>query len=208
MGGDDVDGGPTPVPSRKPVHPPALTSDNATMTVALSPMKLLDDMYNSSSSEVDKGTRFERFVQSFLQTDPVWAEQFSTVWMWEDWPEKTGHDTGIDLVAERRDGGLTAIQCKFYKPDRHISKGDIDSFLSKSGRIGFTERIIVSTTTKWGPNAEDAIRDQAVPVRRLGLDDFEQSRVDWASFNPSTPTVLSSPRVRTCARTSAPRSTT
>lgn len=162
-----------------------------TMTAVLSPMKLLDDMYNSSSSEVDKGTRFERFVQSFLQTDPVWAEQFSTVWMWEDWPEKTGHDTGIDLVAERRDGGLTAIQCKFYAPTHHISKGDIDSFLAKSGRIGFTERIIVSTTTKWGPNAEDAIRDQAVPVRRLGLDDFEQSRVDWASFNPSTPTVLS-----------------
>ncbi|MCT2262755.1 DEAD/DEAH box helicase family protein [Brachybacterium muris] len=161
------------------------------MTATLSPMKLLDDMYNSSSSEVDKGTRFERFVQSFLQTDPVWAEQFSTVWMWDDWPEKTGHDTGIDLVAQRRDGGLTAIQCKFYAPTHHISKGDIDSFLAKSGRIGFTERIIVSTTTKWGPNAEDAIRDQAVPVRRLGLDDFEQSRVDWASFNPSTPTVLS-----------------
>ena len=162
-----------------------------TMTAVLSPMKLLDRMYNSSSSETDKGTRFERFVQSFLQTDPVWAEQFSTVWMWDDWPEKTGHDTGIDLVAERRDGGLTAIQCKFYAPTHHMSKGDIDSFLAKSGRIGFTERIIVSTTTKWGPNAEDAIRDQAVPVRRLGLDDFEQSRVDWASFNPSTPTVLS-----------------
>ncbi|MCT1384506.1 DEAD/DEAH box helicase family protein [Brachybacterium sp. p3-SID1565] len=161
------------------------------MTAALSPMKLLDRMYNSSSSETDKGTRFERFVQSFLQTDPVWAEQFSKVWMWDDWPEKTGHDTGIDLVAERRDGGRTAIQCKFYAPSHHMSKGDIDSFLAKSGRIGFTERLIVSTTTKWGPNAEDAIRDQAVPVRRLGLDDFEQSRVDWATFDPDTPTVLS-----------------
>ncbi|MCT2178821.1 DEAD/DEAH box helicase family protein [Brachybacterium muris] len=161
------------------------------MTAVLSPMKLLDRMYNSSSSETDKGTRFERFVQSFLQTDPVWAEQFSKVWMWDDWPEKTGHDTGIDLVAERRDGGRTAIQCKFYAPTHHMSKGDIDSFLAKSGRIGFTERLIVSTTTKWGPNAEDAIRDQAVPVRRLGLDDFEQSRVDWATFDPDTPTVLS-----------------
>ncbi|WP_228019164.1 DEAD/DEAH box helicase [Brachybacterium epidermidis] len=161
------------------------------MTAVLSPMKLLDRMYNSSSSETDKGTRFERFVQSFLQTDPVWAEQFSKVWMWDDWPEKTGHDTGIDLVAERRDGGRTAIQCKFYAPTHHMTKGDIDSFLAKSGRIGFTERLIVSTTTKWGPNAEDAVRDQAVPVRRLGLDDFEQSRVDWATFDPDTPTVLS-----------------
>lgn len=161
------------------------------MTAVLSPMKLLDDLYNGASSQTDKGERFERFVQSFLQTDPLWASQFAQVWMWEDWPERPGRDTGIDLVAQRRDGGLTAIQCKFYLPDHHISKDDIDSFLAASGRTGFTERLIVSTTTKWGPNAEAAIRDQAVPVRRLGLDDFEKSRIDWATFDPATPAVLS-----------------
>lgn len=153
-------------------------------------MMLLDRMYYSATSEVDKGARFERFIQSFLQTDPTWSEQFSNVWLWADWPGNTGHDIGIDLVAKRRDGGLVAIQCKFYSPERHIAKADIDSFLAASGRSGFAERILVSTSAKWGPNAEEAIRDQAIPVRRLGLVDLEQSRIDWAAFDPETPAAL------------------
>ena len=162
------------------------------MTVtAPSPMKLLDRMYNSATSTADQGTRFERFTQSFLQTDPLWAAQFSKVWMWDQWPEKWGHDSGIDLVAERRDGGLTAVQCKFFAPTHRVSKGDLDKFLAASGRGGFTERLVVSTTTQWGATAEETIREQSVPVRRLGLEDFEQSRVDWATFDPETPTALS-----------------
>lgn len=161
------------------------------MTATLSPMKLLDDLYNRATSTADQGTQFERFTASFLQTDPLWSAQFAKVWMWDQWPEKWGHDSGIDLVAERRDGGLTAIQCKFYAPSHRVSKGDLDKFLAASGRGGFTERLVVSTTTHWGATAEETIREQSVPVRRLGLEDFEQSRVDWATFNPETPTVLS-----------------
>ncbi|ATG53134.1 damage-inducible protein [Brachybacterium vulturis] len=161
------------------------------MTATLSPMKLLDDLYNRATSTADQGTQFERFTSSFLQTDPLWSAQFAKVWMWDQWPEKWGHDSGIDLVAERRDGGLTAIQCKFYAPSHRVSKGDLDKFLAASGRGGFTERLVVSTTTHWGATAEETIREQSVPVRRLGLEDFEQSRVDWATFNPETPTVLS-----------------
>ncbi|MDK3255971.1 hypothetical protein [Blastococcus capsensis] len=38
------------------------------------------------------------------------------MWLWSDWPGREGRpDTGIDLVAANADdGGLTAIQCKFY----------------------------------------------------------------------------------------------
>ncbi|MBU8578056.1 DEAD/DEAH box helicase [Brevibacterium luteolum] len=156
----------------------------------LTAMKLLDKLYFSPGSQTEKGTRFERFTQSFLQTDPLWSEQFEKVWMWDQWPDRWGPDTGIDLVAQRRDGGKTAIQCKFYDPQSRVSKADIDTFLSASGRGGFTERIIVSTTTQWGPNAETAIRDQSIPVRRIGLNDFEQSRINWDLFDPATPTVL------------------
>lgn len=104
------------------------------MTVTHSPMKLLDRMYKDATSTADQGTRFERFTQSFLQTDPLWASQFAKVWMWDQWPEKWGHDSGIDLVAERRDGGLTAIQCKFFAPTHRVSKGDLDKFLAASSR--------------------------------------------------------------------------
>lgn len=157
----------------------------------MSPMKLLDDLYNRATSTADQGTQFERFTSSFLQTDPLWSAQFTKVWMWDQWPEKWGHDSGIDLVAERRDGGLTAIQCKFYAPSHRVSKGDLDKFLAASGRGGFTERLVVSTTTHWGATAEETIREQSVPVRRLGLEDFEQSRIDWSIFDPATPTALS-----------------
>ena len=162
-----------------------------TVPIATSPMKLLDRLYNSATSTSDQGTQFERFTASFLQVDPLWSEQFAKVWMWDQWPEKWGHDSGIDLVAERRDGGLTAIQCKFYAPSHRVSKADLDKFLAASGRGGFTERLVVSTTTHWGATAEETIREQSVPVRRLGLADFEQSRIDWATFDPATPTVLS-----------------
>lgn len=137
-------------------HPSAMMP---TMT-AISPMKLLDRMYNSSTSSVDRGERFERFVQSFLQTDPTWSSQFDDVWMWQDWPERPSRDLGVDLVARRRDGGLAAIQCKFYDPRHAVSKADIDSFLSASGRAEFTERIIVSTTNRWGSNAVRAKLNQ------------------------------------------------
>ncbi|MCY1684539.1 DEAD/DEAH box helicase [Kocuria sp. SL71] len=161
-----------------------------TSSTGLTAMDLLDKLYYSSTSTTDKGTKFERLTQSFLQTDPLWAEQFEKVWMWDQWPERWGHDTGIDLVGERRDGGRTAIQCKFYDPSARVSKADIDTFLSASGRHGFTERLIVSTTSQWGANAEAAIREQSIPVRRLGLEDFENSRINWEIFDPQTPMVL------------------
>src|SRR4051812_11959093 len=61
----------------------------------------------------------------------------------------------------------------------------IDSFLSASGTHAFADRIIVSTTEKWGSNAEQAIKDQSKPVRRLGLSDLEHSRVDWHFLDPT-----------------------
>lgn len=51
------------------------------------------------------------------------------------------------------------------------------------GQASFTERIIVSTTDKWNPNAEDAIKNQQVPVRRIGVSDLEASPVSWVDFN-------------------------
>ena len=61
------------------------------------------------------------------------------------------------MVARERDTGeYTAIQCKFYEPTHTLSKGDIDSFFTASGKKPFTNRVIISTTDKWGKNAEDA----------------------------------------------------
>src|SRR5437016_5596145 len=123
---------------------------------------VLDELRASATSEAEKGSRLERLVKAYLRTDPVYAEQFSDVWLWKEWPGRGGkHDTGIDLVAQNRvTDGLVAIQCKFFAPTSTIQKPDIDSFLSASGKEGFAERIIVSTTDKWNAHAEDAIKAQ------------------------------------------------
>ncbi|NAS26580.1 DEAD/DEAH box helicase family protein [Herbidospora sp. NEAU-GS84] len=118
----------------------------------------------------------------YLSTDPQWTEQFTRVWMWGDWPgaEHDMRDTGIDLVAQDREtGGFCAIQCKFYEPQHTISKADIDSFFTASGKGGFTRRMIISTTEKWTDHAEEALNDQQIPVTRLGLADIANSPVEW-----------------------------
>lgn len=118
----------------------------------------------------------------YLGADPEWSEQFTQVWMYHDWPgaESDKRDVGIDLVAQdRKTGGYCAIQCKFYEPQHTVQKADLDSFFTASGKGAFTRRMIISTTDKWGPNAESALDDQQIPVTRIGLADIEASPVEW-----------------------------
>ncbi|MCC6681133.1 MAG: DEAD/DEAH box helicase [Phycisphaeraceae bacterium] len=124
----------------------------------------------------------------FFELDPIYAERFSKVWMWNDWPDKGNvGDVGIDLVAqERATGEYVAIQCKFYLPEHTLSKPDIDSFFTAAGRDPFTSGMIVSTTDKWGKNAEDALK-QSKPVTRLSVHDLEASPVDWSRFDARRP---------------------
>lgn len=152
---------------------------------------VLDHLRASALSEADKGTKFERLVQSYLRTDPLFVDQYSDVWMWGEWPGNQGkHDTGIDLVAKHRSTGeLTAIQCKFFAPTTSVSKPMIDSFLAASGTHAFADRLIVSTTEMWNSNAEQALKDQAKPVRRIGLSELEHSRIDWRHVDPTAPRI-------------------
>lgn len=154
--------------------------------------EVLDELYYSSTSEAEKGSKFERLMASFLRTDPQYADQFDEVWPWMEWPGRDGQgDHGIDLVARERDtGGIVAIQCKFYDPAGTLAKPDIDSFLSASGKHPFRRRIIVSTTDKWGVNAEAAIHGQQIPVQRIRFKDLADSSIDWSQFSLATPEVL------------------
>ncbi len=153
---------------------------------------ILHELYVSSTDERDKGDKFERLIAAYLRTDVSWSDRFSNVWLWIDWPGRLGKpDTGIDLVAEERDtGGLTAIQCKFYDPTHTLQKSDIDSFFTASGKAPFAGRMIVSTTDKWSGNAEEALRDQQIPVTRLRVQDLDESSIDWSQFSLRRPEVM------------------
>ncbi len=154
--------------------------------------EILDRLYFSATDERDKGDRFERLMLQFFRTDLQWADRFSEVWLWSEWPDRHGKpDTGIDLVAkDATTGDTVAIQCKFYDPAHYLSKADIDSFLATSGKHPFGQRLIVSTTDKWGKNAEDTIENQQVPVQRLRFMDLAESSIDWSQFDIETPQVM------------------
>lgn len=137
----------------------------------------------TSLSNRERGDKFEALVKRFLQLDPLYAGLFADVWLWMEWPGRAGRgDTGIDLVArEAVSGDLWAIQCKFYEHGHTVSKKDIDTFLSASGKTGFAKRLIVSTTDgTWGDNAETALVDQQVPVQRIGLSELAAAPIDWS----------------------------
>ena len=139
------------------------------------------DVLRQAPTNVDRGTLFEKLMVRYVELDPALTQLYDAVWRWIDWPDRKGKtDTGIDLVARERDTGeYTAIQCKFYEPTHTLSKGDIDSFFTASGKKPFTNRVIISTTDKWGKNAEDALDDQTTPVQRINMGDIAESPIDW-----------------------------
>ncbi|SEH06695.1 restriction endonuclease [Candidatus Venteria ishoeyi] len=144
---------------------------------------VLEDYRQTATSTRNQGDKFERLMLAYLKTDPLYQEKYSDVWLWSDWPGRDGGDTGIDLVAQERDTGeYCAIQCKFYDPAHSLQKSDIDSFFTASGKAPFSSRLIVSTTDKWGKNAEKALENQQIAVNRLRVQDLAQSPIDWEQF--------------------------
>lgn len=86
-------------------------------------------------------------------TDGKWLEQLTAdcapliaewdvrkAWTWEKWPGRSHPDSGIDVIAERADGELIAIQCKSRVLDDQgfgppINKAELDSFIAESSGI-------------------------------------------------------------------------
>ena len=155
---------------------------------------ILTKFRKSAFSERDKGDKFERLMQAYLQTDPKYAYRFKKVWLWNEFAARKdfgGQDTGIDLVALTHEGDYWAIQCKCFQEGTYIDKPAVDSFLSTSSRefvdenfktTSFAQRLWISTTNHWGSNATEAIRNQNPPVTRLNLSELQQAPVDWAKL--------------------------
>ncbi|MFI8413644.1 DEAD/DEAH box helicase [Paeniglutamicibacter gangotriensis] len=153
---------------------------------------IFDDLYFSATSQRDKGTKFERLLKRYLQVEPKYADQFSNVWLWQEWPGRNNRtDTGIDLIAEDRyTGEIFGIQAKFYDPSHPLPKQAIDSFFTELGKEPFAQGMIVSTTDLWSKHAEAALEDQTKPIQRIRLKDFAESTIDWSAFDLDQPEVM------------------
>ena len=135
------------------------------------------------------GIAFEKLMVNYFRNDPTLSEEYTDVERFIDWIYYDGKsDTGIDLVARRReDDRWVAIQCKFYEPTAYLKKSDLDSFFEKSGRSfatedgkdSFAQRIIISTTDRWSKNAEEMLDNQIIPTNRIGTASIAESPIDW-----------------------------
>ncbi len=161
----------------------------------MTPLETILAKYRSTSqTEREKGTYFEELIRTYLRHEASYADLYSDVWLYADWAKEIGtekfglsaKDTGIDLVARTRGTEeYHAIQCKCYAPDYSVKKGDIDSFFTASGQKPFKQRIIVTTTNNWSENAENALIGQQPPVYKIDLQGLENSKIDWAKYQPS-----------------------
>lgn len=153
-----------------------------------------DDLVNQidklDAAQRDRGTYFEYLVLAYFKNEPTYKNEFENVWMLSEVPSEYGipkTDIGVDLVAKAYTGELVAIQAKFY---RHaIQKSNIDSFLGEIGKSYYSSGIIVSSTDKWGRNAEKALADRS-DVIRIGLSDLRNSCIDWTKFSFEKPEVV------------------
>lgn len=157
--------------------------------------QIIDKYRENSTSERDKGDKFERLMQAYLLTKPIYKSLLTNVWLWSDFPYKAqfgtgGKDTGIDLVCRTHDGEYWAVQCKCYQADKKVDKAMVDSFVStssfefetKDGKKTFSFRIWIDTTYD-GFNAEASNVVERLGIHRIGLIDLKNDDVDWEALD-------------------------
>lgn len=158
-------------------------------------MITFQEFFNSLPLDVsNKGKQFELATKWWLITDPIWSSQFKNVWLWNEFPQKTTKDIGIDLIAESVNEGFWAIQCKAYDPSSNLKKADIDSFLSTSNRSLYTHRLLVTTTKNVGANARETLAAQEKPVSIVNWTRLCDSPVDWGLFHSNKSGTTIKPR--------------
>ena len=148
----------------------------------------LDRLRAGATSSRHKGDLFERMILVALRDHPgVHGQRFKQLWLWKDWPglkyRKVKKDIGIDIVAEQWDGGLCAIQAKFYDDER-ISASQVDKFLAdrapNSNSNEWASRIFVATSP-YTEEAEEKLRNTP-NTTILTKADLDSWLLDWMSL--------------------------
>lgn len=159
-----------------------------------SPLRtLLAQFREVTFTEADKGHRFEVLIKRYFESDPVYKERFSCVWLWNEWPHANGHDRGIDLVAkEAASDRYVAIQCKCYDEAHLMNLHDVDTFFAALNETfsseyskcdTFSGGIIVASTDHWNELLQNSMLRQQIPCQRIGLAELEAASIDWEKLN-------------------------
>lgn len=145
---------------------------------------------NQAAGDVqrERGTLFEKLVLAYLKHEPTYKALYQNVWLLSDVPDDYGiskKDTGVDLVAEQKNGDLVAIQAKFY--NHKVGKDSINSFVAELGKSYYQHGLIVSTVDEWNSNARETIEQNEKGIEIIGLSDLRNSQIDWSQFNFERP---------------------
>lgn len=152
-----------------------------------------DDLINqintvSKDVQRERGTLFEKLTLAYLKNEPTYKALYQNVWLLSEVPESYGipkKDTGVDLVAEQKNGDLVAIQSKFYT--NKVGKAEINSFVAELGKSYYQRGLIVSTMDAWNSNARETIDQNEKGIEIIGLSDLRNSQIDWSQFNFERP---------------------
>ena len=156
---------------------------------------VLDSFRRFAGSEAEKGALFERLIKRFFEVDPIYSQQFDRIWLWYEWPGRDGApDGGVDLVGERADGGLCAIQCKFYDDKNGVSYPAVTNFISEAQRIEADQRIFVCTTDKIAKRGLDTFKSSATFTTLLDIHALKERDIDWPDISSPQDLSISTPR--------------
>ena len=165
------------------------------LTSARSLDEVLELFRARARNTTEKSYLFERLIKRFFEVDPIYSQQFDRIWLWYDWPDRNGAtENGVDLVAERADGGLCAIQCKFYDDKTGVSYPAVTNFISEAHRIGADQRIFVCTTDKIAKNGLATFKSERTFTTLLDIHALKERDIDWSDISSPQDLSISTPR--------------
>lgn len=151
---------------------------------------VLARMRRESTSQTDKGKRFERLCQAALTAHygADGTQRFRRVWLWsEEWPGKKTPTalTSADLVAEQIDGSLAAIQCK-CRHEQKVSTQEVNSFLAASSRPEFSARVIMTTGSGFNRHGQNKLTNAHPPCEVFDMSRTSSWEVNWGELAERT----------------------
>ncbi|WP_343286593.1 type ISP restriction/modification enzyme [Helicobacter sp. 12S02634-8] len=148
---------------------------------------ILDKVSAIEASNRTKGGIFEKISVHLLKEKNTQGE-YKSIKLWGEWEHRDGKDTGIDIVAETKDGEFVAVQCKFYMKSE-LKLNDLTSYFTKLqsgvGDIKFSKGILI-VTCDLNQHIQNEIYqiNKHMPLELITLQDFLYSSIDWDLFDP------------------------
>ena len=129
---------------------------------------VLDDIRQTSTTEKEKGDRFENLMISFFKEDTWYKGRFTKVQLFTRWLRqqgKSGVEKGVDIIAYEKEGGEpVGIQCKCYDDSNPVQLEGINSLLSECETHKIKRYILVYTSDDLSRYAREKAEEKCIQL--------------------------------------------